>query len=875
MANNIPDMVKITLDTSRMQDIDEFNNPLGTYKGVLKDLDSDLSAFERVIKSASNYFEYFNNNLKKINTSTGLAEQSFFVRREELDNVLSAIRGKNAERFGDEGGYNYTVSNIETIKASRKILGKDAQKKAIEEINRLGGTAVVNPKNKDKLDIYLPVESSSVAGLTGAQKSAIITQAIPEARKLSRIEGKSRRQEELEVQHKEEEKRTAEEVKLVAERKKAEDKAKKEADKLLAEAEDKAEKEAYRKAEEEQKSEEAKVKESSRKTGIILKAILTVVTVIGDVVRRILTASLKQASENTKMATEAHDVGVTALERRGYDIFDIAHGMEKGSTFGAIKSVQGMFGDVTALDEKALGTLARVMGSEVGEAVRSGMGGQNPDQLLEKIMDKYFKQYLSGRNSLGQQVGMEQARRELVTSLQSISPEIARLFSQMADDYASGYYNFSSYAGWRGTTVTNRSGMTEATRNFSNEIGKKYNDILAIVEDLKTSFFTKLGNELDGLLTKVKNIRVGQSEANKIAEDTRNREANTRSKEIMQAQLSLFSSNSQDRVDEITESTPLEKGQSKDFTYNAELLAGIKYGIYDADYFEKVGLGGTGMTSKKQIKAYIARGKTIADEALFDPEIKDEVARSIAIIERIQKIEKSEDYLIGSGKIEDLSMTARAQDYRAQEILTAHAKSIVGRPGILSEAGENRQTAVQQGYLDFLISNPKIFEAEEKTLTPEGKEKYQAIKEKIANKNKLKSLANLSYNQKAQALAEANAENWYALNLAPSTYSSESAESAFLLAKTVTDAEKSINEGDSKILARLAEHMFSSNSIYRVSGQQGKSGEYLLKVQMIDKSGRATGAPIDINLGDTTGPQGNFVTVTTDSSGRVTMSAVY
>ena len=125
------------------------------------------------------------------------------------------------------------------------------------------------------------------------------------------------------------------------------------------------------------------------------------------------------------MATEAHDVGVTALERRGYDIFDIAHGMEKGSTFGAIKSIQGMFGDVTALDEKALGTLARVMGSEVGEAVHSGMGGQNPDQLLEKIMDKYFKQYLSGRNSLGQQVGMEQARRELVTSLQSISPEIA------------------------------------------------------------------------------------------------------------------------------------------------------------------------------------------------------------------------------------------------------------------------------------------------------------------------------------------------------------------------------------------------------------------------------------------------------------------
>lgn len=876
MANNIPDMVKITLDTSRMQDFDESGTPLGTYKGVLKDLDSDLSAFERVIKSASNYFEYFNNNLKKINTSTGLAEQSFFVRREELDNVLSAIRGKNAERFGDEGGYNYTVSNIETIKASRKILGKDAQKKAIEEINRLGGTAVVNPKNKDKLDIYLPVESSSVVGLTGAQKSAIITQAIPEARKLSRIEGKHRRQEELEIQHKEEEKRTAEEVKLVAERKKAEDKAKKEADKLLAEAEDKAEKEAYRKAEENQKAEEAKIKESSRKTGIILKAILTVVTVIGDVVRRILTASLKQASENTKMATEAHDVGVTALERRGYDIFDIAHGMEKGSTFGAIKSVQGMFGDVTALDEKALGTLARVMGSEVGEAVRSGMGGQNPDQLLEKIMDKYFKQYLSGRNSLGQQVGMEQARRELVTSLQSISPEIARLFSQMADDYASGYYNFSSYAGWKGTTATNRSGMTEATRNFSNEIGKKYNEILAIVEELKTSFFDKLGNNMDDLLIKVKNIRVGQSEANKIAEDTRNREANTRSKEIMQTQLSLYSSTSQDRVNEIMKRTPLGKGQAGYFTYTTELLAGIKSGVYDADYFKKVGLGGTGMISQSQVKAYIARGKVLADEALFDPKIKDEMARSMTNIERIQEIEKSEAYLIGSGKIADLSMSAKAQDYKAQEILTSHARSIAGRPGVLSEAGENMQLAVLDAYLDFLMTNPETFKAEEKTLTKSGKAKYQNIARNIAKENKI-HLEDLSYAQKAQALAIANAENWYALNFAPSVYSATKgkAEDTFLMRNVVESANRSINEGDSKILSRLAEHIFNPNATYSVYGQQGRSGEYVLKVQMLDSSGRATGAPIDINLADTKGTQGNLGTVTTNDKGQVMWASTY
>ena len=845
MANNIPDMVKITLDTSSIQDLDALTQaPLGTYKGVLKDLDSDLKAFEKVLQSATNNFDFFNSNLKKIDTNTGLAQQSFYIRREEADNAMSALKAKSASLAPRRGGdYNFTVDDVEMVTSKRTIYGKQAQEKAKEEVNRLGGTLTVDPKNPDKVTISIPYDSQALAGMTKGQKASLITQAIPEARKLSNIERRARKEEET--------------------FRKAEEKQK-------------AEEETFRKAEEKQKAEEAKVKESSRKTGIILKAILTVVTVIGDVVRRILTASLKQASENTKMATEAHDVGVTALERRGYDIFDIAHGMEKGSTFGAIKSVQGMFGDVTALDEKALGTLARVMGSEVGEAVRSGMGGQNPDQLLEKIMDKYFKQYLSGRNSLGQQVGMEQARRELVTSLQSISPEIARLFSQMADDYASGYYNFSSYAGWRGTTVTNRSGMTEATRNFSNEIGKKYNDILAIVEDLKTSFFTKLGNSLDGLLTKVKNIRIGQSEANKIVEDTRNREASTRSKGIMQAQLSLYSSTSQDRVNEIMKRTPLEKGQAGYFTYTTELLAGIKSGVYDADYFKKNGLGGTGMISQSQVKAYIARGKVLADEALFDPEIKDEMARSMANIERIQEIEKSEDYLIGSGKIADLAMTSKAQDYKAQEILASHARSIAGRPGVLSEAGENMQLAVQDAYLDFLMTNLEIFKAEEKTLTKSGKAKYQNIAKNIAKENKIR-LEDLSYAQKAQALAIANAENWYALNFAPSVYRATKgkAEDTFLMRNVVENANRSINEGDSKILGRLAEHMFSPNSTYSVYGQQGRSGEYVLKVQMLDSSGRATGAPIDINLADTKGTQGNLGTVTTNDKGQVMWASTY
>ena len=91
----------------------------------------------------------------------------------------------------------------------------------------------------------------------------------------------------------------------------------------------------------------------------------------------------------------------------------------------------------------------------------------------------------------------------------------------------------------------------------------------------------------------------------------------------------------------------------------------------------------------------------------------------------------------------------------------------------------------------------------------------------------------------------------------------------------VESANRSINEGDSKILSRLAEHIFNPNATYSVYGQQGRSGEYVLKVQMLDSSGRATGAPIDINLADTKGTQGNLGTVTTNDKGQVMWASTY
>ena len=838
MAKTIPDMVRITLNTSNLQDRDSAGNPLGTYKGVLKNLDSDLSAFERALQSATNSFDFFNSNLKRIDPKSGLAEQSFYIRREEFDNAYKALKAKSAELASRRGGdYAFGVHAVENIEMTKTIYGKRAQKKAMEEVDRLGGVATVNASNPDKLDISIPYDKSALAGLNKRQRSALISQAIPEAMKLSDIERDQRKKDK-----------------------------------------------EYKEAEIQKKEQDAKDKESVKKATAITKAILAVVTVIGDIVRRILTASLKQATENNKMAVEAHSVGVTALERRGYDIFDVAHGMEKGSTFGAIQSVQGMFGDVTNLDEKALGTLARVMGSEVSSLVRSGMGGQNPDQLLDKILDKYFKQFLSGKNSLGQSVGMEQARRELVTSLQSVSPEIAKLFARMADDYTSGYYGrFGGVAEWRDTTQTNRTGLTEANQKFSTEIGKKYNEIIAIVEDLKTSFFTRLSTSMDGLLTKVKNMRIGQSEENKIEEDIRNKQKNEESKKTMQTALKLYNTASAEKIKEIgsLENTPIStnmfgvknytEDQAKRFKYNAEILAGIQSGIYDEKYF-KQNFKEYGMTSADEAKVYIKRAKDVMDNAMFNSEVQDEIARSSVIIKQMKKIDEANKNDIGSGKIADLSMTEAQETLYAQQFAEDWGRSIAGRTGTLSTFGSEQQKVVQEAYFDYLMANPDAYNAELKSMSKDTEKAFTKNAERIAKAKGTKK-EKLSREDKVRAFAEANAEKWYSFNFIPQQYmqTKGSAEDTFLMNRAGIDARNNINIADSKILSLLAHQnaTLSPNKSYNISGSQGQSGEYVLKLQMLDSSGRETGQPISMTFSDTKGRTGDLGKVTTDSKGNV------
>lgn len=615
-------------------------------------------------------------------------------------------------------------------------------------------------------------------------------------------------------------------------------------------------------------AEKKQIAESSRKTASIAKMATAVLVTIADITRRILTATLKNASKMDKDAVEAHDMGISYMERRDMDLFDKAHGLPEGSTFKAVQATQSMFGDVTNLDEKAIGVLARVMGGDVSKLVQSGLGSSDPSLFVENIMDAYFKQWKSGKNSLGQDVGQQQARMELVQSLKSVSTEYATLFSRMVDDYQSGAYGkFNSYGDWRNTTETNRSGLTDADTTLATEVGKKYNEIIAIVDDLKTSFFTRLAGSMDGLLTKIKNIRVGQTADNKIEEDIKNKQANTENYNLLSQELKAYNVTSEAKINELAESTPIsingwgfknyKAEEIADFTYNAEILAGIHSGIYDKEYFKK-NKDGTGLKSDSEIAKYIQRGKDIYDNAIYNKEVQDEISRSEVILQRQEEIKEANANEIGSGKIADLTLSSANETVLAQKILRDAGSLIAGKNGTLSTFAPEVQNVVKESYADYLVNNPKAIAEAGKRLSKGtlGKKVSKAMNAR-AKELGLKNAQVLPIEEKARILAEYDAENWYSYNFIPQQYISQKgkAEDTFLQKNGTEAFIKNLNSSDSFILSELIRSGVAlANGDYRYYGSQNEHGEYVLRIVEIGKDGKETPAT-SISLGKTNGQE--------------------
>ena len=528
MAVTTTPITKITIDSKNFQEKDPVTGAFlpKMNANVFGQADQLLSKAERVLQSTINAFEGFNTNLRttfqtnnlsdpKNPIYTGRFSQSAYINTSDRDNAMRSLQSAfNAKISYDsigDAGFDIKAEDAVLVNITKSFKNRKAQMKAIEELDKVGGTLDIDSaktkKNPYRSVISVPMSKTDYDAIinNNTQKEAnkilskYVNDTIPMANKENRLE--TSRQNDV--------------------------KKEKEA------------KEAERKEKQKEKEEE----ESKRKTMGTLLKILAVLGAIADLVRRVVTTALANSIQTKQDTITGHNLGLTTEEVRRYKYFDIAHGMEGGTTVGAMSALQTAFGLGQEIDIAKLDKLAPVLSGDTANLARTGVaGGGETNKLLGMILTDYLKQYLSGKNSLNQYESNPSVRRaNLVSNLNSAFPELGTLFGTMLEDYESGIYKgkFSDYTGWLSTTRTNQGGMSDAKQNAFQEMGALLTSVNSKLKDLADKYLAGFALSLVGLVQKVDNIQFGKTATEKNEQNKTNKQLNLEARESMQAHRDL------------------------------------------------------------------------------------------------------------------------------------------------------------------------------------------------------------------------------------------------------------------------------------------------------------------------------------------------
>lgn len=659
-------MVKVIIDNYNLSNSNARVNDVTHFK-------ANMDEFTRKLESATGSLNEFTFTLKNIvkdknNPSYAGTVQTVMAKPENEAILLDAIKSIKGENSSKSGWNDYNVHSFDVPvrKGFVDLHGKEAYKLAEMQVKALGGELWKAPTKKrpDRARFYYPDESADPAA-----KSSIYRNTFSAAKKVSKMEAEKRQAEEEERKRKEQ-----------ARLEKDAEKRNKEAEKRKKEAE---------------KEQEKKSLETRGKVMGMISAVLGILVTIADIVRRILTNTLERAAETKELAVKANVLGVGTAYAKGLDFFDTAHGLGKDAHLNAIQSVQNMFGDVTNLDENALGVLARVMGNSVADMVRSGMGGKEPLELLDNILDAYFKQYKEGKNSLGQYVGTEQAKRELTTVLNGISPEIANLFAHMVKDYESGNFgSFDDTKSWRATTTTNPGDNAENA--LVEKLGDSFNKWKSFWDQAKWSVILGISDCLDKILNKMMNMRTFLTEGESLALDRKNRDldekAYARNRKVIDAQNAV--------ARKVINADAEEAGLSVSVTAE-ELGLLLNYDSANKEtkakidkYFEAKGIKGD-----KRAKA-----EKLAKKEAWNPEAKDAILIAGAYAMQNYLLEKEIAKAPGD-KIADLSAygyVEAASDARSMTKRLSKEREYYYTGGAASGDSLDTIELLGEGYMSYL-----------------------------------------------------------------------------------------------------------------------------------------------------------------------------
>lgn len=482
-------------------EIENTVDPLtGNYnRSDLKRVDSDIANILKGAKSSISKSDFISTRSKVIDESTGKMITEIITEAKNALNVSSAINSKISEISIRAGRNNplYAITNtqgisIGSVSGTKTLHTAEAVRLARTSLESYGGILKHTPtvKNPDRYTYTVPFEQVGNKDAEKAFKSNI----FHEANSLSSVYIRRKNQKEKDKEEKKEE------------------------------------------------QERNKHKSPIRIFSLLTK-ILGVLTIGFDIVRRILSLVTEQGKMAVRTSTIAHNLGTNYQQVRQIESAERVSGLETGTITGAMSDVQSMFGNITNIDEGALETLALIMGSKIEDLVQSGIGGSNPEVLVGEIIDAWNERASTGYNSVGDYVGEAQARRELYSLLNKVSPQLASIFALMQEqrtDEASLYKNLASgkFSDWvNGLSNVNRYPVNTIGEGLLKEVSQYANNVNDLIEQLKHGIAITFAEPAIAVLRSISNIRWGMTGKNNLDLDIKNLEANSAWKEHAQAML--------------------------------------------------------------------------------------------------------------------------------------------------------------------------------------------------------------------------------------------------------------------------------------------------------------------------------------------------
>lgn len=479
-------------------------------KSAIKDWNTQVRQMTRALESATNGL------VKVIKTidANGNALATFDVKRSQAGNaqpVFDRVLGNIETRYGYQAGslaidpYSAGLNqteNFRRISFHKAFHGALAQKTAKDAVEAVGGTAVPDPskKMKDRMKIDFAVSENE-------WNQALQNAGGDATKATTSLSGKFIRRNLKQ--------------------------AEKYSDDVQANQKEKDE--------ERQKGKEAREdKANKRKMLHWLTIVVSFLSGIADITRRILTASLARASEIKKEQVEAKSLGISYTNAREYKAQETAMGMKEGTFTSAIASLQSAFGDVTHLDDNALGELAKVLKGDVVEAINNGLGRNDPEKLMKTILNAYYERGQSGVNSIGQRVGKFQAERELATALEKAGlNDIANILRNMFYTNDTGIYkdrisNGDSFTDYMGLTTAYTMGYGAVDNKHFAELGAVVDSVKSKFQSLKDSLNKLVLDSIGGLIQKIDNWDIGKSAEEKLKDTRTNIQLNAAARDRLQ-----------------------------------------------------------------------------------------------------------------------------------------------------------------------------------------------------------------------------------------------------------------------------------------------------------------------------------------------------